>query len=110
MEEQCRMGDVHMWGLEAMQVRRGLDSCFSVATFALAYGGFEFTSRLWGLALDAITSIDVVLVNGANTKIEPRPLLGTSKFLNSSLILTCLLISLPHINSNARTPEHDSKF
>jgi FAD/FMN-containing dehydrogenase len=30
----------------------------------LAQGGFGFTSRLWGLTIDAIRSINVVLANG----------------------------------------------
>jgi hypothetical protein len=75
MEEGCRMGHVHTWGLEAMHVRRVLDSSLSVVTFAsraLAYGGFGFTSRLWGLALDAITSIDIVLANGTMTTASKR--------------------------------------
>lgn len=29
-----------------------------------AYGGYGFTSRMWGLTLDNIASIDVVLANG----------------------------------------------
>ncbi|PPQ74535.1 hypothetical protein CVT24_000103 [Panaeolus cyanescens] len=32
-----------------------------------AYGGFGFTSRLWGLALDTIISMDVVLADGTIT-------------------------------------------
>ncbi|KAF8955654.1 glucooligosaccharide oxidase [Flammula alnicola] len=32
-----------------------------------AYGGFGFTSRLWGLTVDAIISIDLVLANGTIT-------------------------------------------
>ncbi|PFH46160.1 Glucooligosaccharide oxidase [Amanita thiersii Skay4041] len=29
-----------------------------------SYGGFGFTSRMWGLTLDTVTSMDVVLANG----------------------------------------------
>ncbi|KDR66395.1 hypothetical protein GALMADRAFT_1159839 [Galerina marginata CBS 339.88] len=40
-----------------------------------AYGGFGFTSRLWGLTIDAILSIDLVLANGtittASRKLNP---------------------------------------
>ncbi|KAF5342404.1 hypothetical protein D9611_001388 [Ephemerocybe angulata] len=32
------------------------------------YGGYGFTSRLWGLAVDTIISIDVVLANGTIAK------------------------------------------
>jgi len=32
-----------------------------------AFGGFGFTSRLWGLTIDAILSIDLVLANGTIT-------------------------------------------
>ncbi|PPQ97240.1 hypothetical protein CVT26_000766 [Gymnopilus dilepis] len=40
-----------------------------------AFGGFGFTSRLWGLTIDAILSIDLVLANGtittASEKVNP---------------------------------------
>jgi len=103
MEERCHMGRAHMWGLEVMHVRHELDSSLSVMTFAspdLAYGGFGFTSRLWGLALDAITSIDVVLANGTITTTSKRlnPDLFwvcTSEFLKVVILilLTCVLTS-----------------
>lgn len=32
--------------------------------FDLAFGGWGFTSRMWGLTLDNIRSLDVVLANG----------------------------------------------
>ncbi|KAF9482070.1 glucooligosaccharide oxidase [Pholiota conissans] len=37
-----------------------------------AYGGFGFTSRLWGLTVDAILSIDVVLANGTITTVSEK--------------------------------------
>lgn len=33
-----------------------------------AYGGFGFTSRMWGLTLDNIASVDLVLANGSLVK------------------------------------------
>lgn len=33
----------------------------------IAYGGFGFTSRLWGLTLDTIISMNLVLANGTVT-------------------------------------------
>ncbi|KAF8149355.1 glucooligosaccharide oxidase [Crassisporium funariophilum] len=40
-----------------------------------AYGGYGFTSRLWGLTVDAILSIDLVMANGtittASEKLNP---------------------------------------
>lgn len=33
-------------------------------SFNAAYGGFGFTSRMWGLALDTISTINMVLANG----------------------------------------------
>lgn len=41
--------------------------CSSLITLSSAYGGFGFTSRLWGLTLDTIISIDVVLPDGTIT-------------------------------------------
>ncbi|PFH53654.1 Glucooligosaccharide oxidase [Amanita thiersii Skay4041] len=35
-----------------------------------SYGGFGFTSRMWGLTLDMITSMDVVLANGTSTTVS----------------------------------------
>ncbi|KAF8633808.1 hypothetical protein AX15_001249 [Amanita polypyramis BW_CC] len=37
-----------------------------------AYGGWGFTSRMWGFTLDTITSIDVVLANGTQKTISAQ--------------------------------------
>ncbi|KAF8196452.1 glucooligosaccharide oxidase [Pholiota molesta] len=37
-----------------------------------AYGGFGFTSRLWGLTVDTILSIDVVLANGTISTVSQK--------------------------------------
>lgn len=35
-----------------------------VLSIGLAFGGWGFTSRMWGLTLDTIQSLDIVLANG----------------------------------------------
>ncbi|KAF8182596.1 glucooligosaccharide oxidase [Pholiota molesta] len=37
-----------------------------------AYGGFGFTSRLWGLTVDTILAIDVVLANGTISTVSQK--------------------------------------
>lgn len=36
----------------------------------LAFGGWGFTSRMWGLTLDTIQSLDIVLANGTITTVS----------------------------------------
>lgn len=38
--------------------------CRWFTNIELAYGGFGFTSRMWGLTLDTISSVNIVLANG----------------------------------------------
>lgn len=35
-----------------------------------AYGGYGFTARMWGLTLDTIQSLDVVLADGTITSVS----------------------------------------
>lgn len=40
--------------------------------FDLAFGGWGYTSRMWGLTLDNIQSLDVVLANGTITTLSNK--------------------------------------
>lgn len=58
-------------------------STFGTPNFwTLAYGGYGFTSRMWGLTLDNILSLDVVLADGTIT--------GASSTNNPDLYWVCL--------------------
>ncbi|KAJ7270858.1 glucooligosaccharide oxidase [Mycena rebaudengoi] len=63
-----------------------------------AYGGFGFTSRMWGLTLDNILSIDLVLANGTITKaskhINPELFWGMRGAGPSFAITTAIEVSL----------------
>lgn len=37
-----------------------------------AFGGFGFASRLWGLTLDTITAVNLVLPNGTITRVTDQ--------------------------------------
>ena len=58
------MGRVHMLGLEDIPV--GFYRNFDLICWSLSvgFGGYGFTSRKWGLTLDTIQALDVVLANG----------------------------------------------
>ena len=47
------------------------------------HGGFGFTSRMWGMTLDTIVKLDVVLANGTITT--------ATSTVNSELFWVCLL-------------------
>jgi len=82
------MERVRMLELEVMQVLFSLVILrFGTEPLtALGYGGYGFTSRLWGLTLDVIESIELVLANGTITT--------ASKELNSDLFwVLCTSIS-----------------
>jgi hypothetical protein len=55
----------HTLGLVVIQVRSSYFFNLSLPTFVMpGYGGFGFASRKWGLTLDTIKSINMVLANG----------------------------------------------
>lgn len=64
-----RLGNLVL-GLDAAGKRampHGICPGVGVAGHAL-HGGFGFTSRMWGIAVDVITELEVVLANGTITK------------------------------------------
>lgn len=59
------MALVPMLVLVATQViPRRISSYYIANVWIEAYGGFGFTSRMWGLTLDTITAVNAVLSNG----------------------------------------------
>lgn len=69
LEGRYPMGHVPTLELAAIQVPSGGPlSPFDINTFP-AFGGFGFTSRMWGLTLDTITAINLVLPNGTITRV-----------------------------------------
>jgi hypothetical protein len=77
------MGHVLTLASEVMQVRFAIiniilrqrsstDIHIILYGYSSAYGGFGFTSRLWGLTVDTILSIDVVLANGTISTVSQK--------------------------------------
>ncbi|KAJ7440235.1 glucooligosaccharide oxidase [Mycena latifolia] len=65
IETGSRLGDVALaLNAKGRAMPHGTCSYVSRAGSNLCYGGFGFTSRIWGLALDVVKSATVVLGNG----------------------------------------------
>ena len=64
--------------------------------FNLAFGGWGYTSRMWGLTIDTIQSLEVVLANGTITTLsnETHPDLFWASMIFSA--------STPYSNDMAR--------
>ena len=73
------MGLVHMWVSVATRVGNLINykPVYSLILFFFheGHGGYGFTSRKWGLTLDTIQSLEVVLANGtiANVSKDSYP-------------------------------------
>jgi hypothetical protein len=65
--ELCLMVLVHTLVSEVIQVSHhwSILTITVLTIVLLGYGGFGFTSRMWGLTLDTIKSINMVLANGS---------------------------------------------
>lgn len=83
----CPTGFVLMWVLGVIQVRIRSLLFYPVPNIDAhaAYGGRGYTSRMWGLTLDTIQAINLVLGNGTITK--------ASKDLNPDLFWVRHLLS-----------------
>ena len=66
------MGLVHMWVSAATQVGNFKLINYKTVLFFFheGHGGYGFTSRKWGLTLDTIQSLEVVLANGTIAKVS----------------------------------------
>ena len=64
--------------------------------FSLAFGGWGYTSRMWGLTLDTIQSLEVVLANGTITTLSNK---AHPDLFWASMIFS---VSSPYSNNVAR--------
>ncbi|PFH53653.1 Glucooligosaccharide oxidase [Amanita thiersii Skay4041] len=70
VEMGCRIGDVALvLNEKGRGIPHGVCPYVGIGGHS-SYGGFGFTSRMWGLTLDTIISMDVVLANGTITTLS----------------------------------------
>ncbi|KAG6916113.1 hypothetical protein DXG01_008388 [Tephrocybe rancida] len=70
IETGNRLGDVATaLANEGRALPHGTCAMFTGAHLDIAYGGFGYTSRMWGLTLDTVKAVNVVLANGTVTRV-----------------------------------------